>query len=121
VLLTRALLTPPARGHLLAEAEAAVAAALELDWHGDGERRDRALLVLALARLERGDAAEAMRLAREVAVRRIDWPSARLLQGAALERMGKREGALALYRAVLRRQPGHPQAEAGVSRLTARP
>ncbi|MFO0845516.1 MAG: tetratricopeptide repeat protein [Gemmataceae bacterium] len=117
-LLARSTVTVPIDLTLLAQAEVALRDALAMDWHGDTERLDRARLVVALALVQRGGAAEALVHIEEVRRRRPDWPSAGWMAGVALERGGRRDEALRLYRAVLRHWPDNPQAAAGVARLT---
>ncbi len=107
-----------ARGRV-AEAEATLQEALAKEWHGDFERLDRALLLLATALLHRGDAVlAALTVTDEVLGRHADWVPAWWLHALARERLGQRAAALREYRLVLERQPSHAQARAGVERLT---
>lgn len=105
-----------ARGKL-AEAEAILGEARSKEWHGDFERFDRALLLLALTLLQRGNAALSLETTDEVLGRHGDWAPAWWLRALARERLGQRTAALRDYRQVLRRQPDHEQARAGVERL----
>ncbi len=106
-----------ARG-LLAEAEATLWESGRLEWHGDFERYDRAQLLLSLVFLQRGKAAESLHTTEMVLRRHADWVPAWWLHAVARERLGQKESALREYRRVLARQPDHPQARAGVDRLT---
>ncbi len=98
-------------------AEIILADALTKDWHGDMARRERTRCLLALAKLERGDALGALALI-ETALSAIpDFLPARWLHASTLERLGRRELALHVYRFILSRQPDHAAAIQAVHRL----
>jgi O-antigen ligase/tetratricopeptide (TPR) repeat protein len=109
-----------ARGRL-AEAERILWQARSKEWHGDFERFDRALLLFALTLLQRGKAAVALETADEVLGRHGDWAPAWWLHAVAREKLGQRAAALREFRHVLRCQPDHAQARAGVERLSGNP
>ena len=98
-------------------AERILETALAKDWHGDVARRERSRCLLALAKLERGDALGALTQI-EIALPFIpDFLPARWLHASTLERLGRRESALQVYRHILSRQPDHAAAAQAVHRL----
>lgn len=104
----------------LARAMALFLQAIEEKWGDDLEGRSRALGLGALISLELNDYSCALFLARQAAPHRPDWAALRVIEGTALERLGREEEAHAAYRKALALDPAHPLALAGVRRLVAR-
>jgi hypothetical protein len=65
---------------------------LSLDWRGNKEKRDRACALLALAHLQCGDSAIALRLIEAVIGRRPEWESAHWLRQQILVKQGGKAG-----------------------------
>jgi O-antigen ligase/Flp pilus assembly protein TadD len=129
--LKRALEVGPRHGSVLAELAAvaflrrdrahALALIQEAEqgrWYDDLEGYHRALGLWALIGLElHEDNGNALHLARVVAPQRPDWPVFPVIEGIALERMGRPDEARAAYRRALGLEPANPHALAGLRRL----
>jgi O-antigen ligase len=95
--------------------------AMSGDFHGDSEEQDRAWSLNALAFLHIGDGkqVDAMVIAERLLERHPDSVPLHLLHARACEQCRRRDLALAEYRWVLGACPTHPQARAGLARVSA--
>jgi tetratricopeptide (TPR) repeat protein len=104
-----------------AEAIAPLREALEAQWHGADRAQALAASNLAAAYLQLGRAAEAHDAARAALQRAPATVEARFNLAKALERLGRRDEAIAEYRRLLAEQPGYTLARDALRALGAPP
>jgi O-antigen ligase/tetratricopeptide (TPR) repeat protein len=107
-----------ARGRL-DQARSMLAETFEMKWADDCEGLSRARGLYALVQLQRNEFADALRVAQDLARERPDWPVALVIQGMALEGLGKPKEARAAYSQALALEPGNVAALAGMRRAEA--
>jgi O-antigen ligase len=77
---------------LLTEAETHFLATTRLEWHGETERPERAMLLLGLTWLQQGRANAALVMSKQLIERHPDWPAAWRLNRVALDRIAQTRG-----------------------------